>query len=100
MVEGDGGSAKSDFIGKGAVIRHLMRGSKYGKNHLTSYMDGPLEIYKKKNWRQCSLWWSIDVLNCHFFFFLADFYKYRADCPEVIESIKELKKASKAHQNW
>ena len=35
-----GGSAKSDFIRKGALIKHLMRGE--GKNHLTSYMDGIL----------------------------------------------------------
>ena len=43
---GEGGSAKSDFISKGALIKHLVReegwGSKKGKNHLTSYMDGPL----------------------------------------------------------
>ena len=41
---GRGGSAKSDFIAKGSLIKHLMRGkggSKKGKNHLTSYMDGP-----------------------------------------------------------
>ena len=42
-----GDSAESDFISsKVAIIKHLMRGggggSKNGKNHLTSYMDGPL----------------------------------------------------------
>ena len=39
---GKGGSAKSDFILKGALTKHLMRGgrgSKKGQNHLTSYMD-------------------------------------------------------------
>ena len=44
MVGGRGGSAKSDFIRNGALIKYLMRGvggSKKGKNHLTSYMDGP-----------------------------------------------------------
>ena len=48
MVGGRGGSAKSDFISKGALIKHLMRGeggSKKGKNHLTSYMDGPKMIH-------------------------------------------------------
>ena len=43
--DGRGGSAKSDFISKGSLIKHLMRGggggSKKGKNHLASYMDGP-----------------------------------------------------------
>ena len=41
---GEGGSGKSDFIAKGSLIKHLMRGeggSKKGKNHLTSYMDEP-----------------------------------------------------------
>ena len=41
---GEGGSAKSDFISKGALIKHLIRGegvSEKCKNHLTSYMDGP-----------------------------------------------------------
>ena len=45
MVGGEGGSAKSDFISKEVLIKHLMRGgggSKNGKNHLTSYMDVPL----------------------------------------------------------
>ena len=45
MVGGEGGSAKSDFINKGSLIKHLMRGeggSKKVKNHLTSYMDDPL----------------------------------------------------------
>ena len=44
MVGGRVGSAKSDFISKEALIKHLIRGgggSKKGKNHLTSYMDGP-----------------------------------------------------------
>ena len=44
MVGGRGDSAKSDFISKGSLIKHLMRGeggSKKGKNHLASYMDGP-----------------------------------------------------------
>ena len=43
-ARGEGGSAKSDFISKGALIKHLTRGgggSRKGKNHLTSYMDGP-----------------------------------------------------------
>ena len=51
MVGGRGGSAKSDFISKGAVIKHLMRGegeSKKGENHLTSYMDGPLPTLTTK----------------------------------------------------
>ena len=42
---GRGGSAKSDFISKGSLIKHLMRGgggSKKTKNHLISYMDDPL----------------------------------------------------------
>ena len=42
------GSAKSDFIMKGSLIKYLKRGeggSKKGKNHLTSYVYGqPLEI--------------------------------------------------------
>ena len=41
---GRGGSAKSDFISKGSLIKHLMRGgggSKNTKNHLISYMDDP-----------------------------------------------------------
>ena len=46
MAWGRGDSAKSDFISQGSLIKHLMRGggggSKNGKNHLTSYMDGPL----------------------------------------------------------
>ena len=44
MVGGEEGSAKSDFISKEALIKHLMReegGSKKDKNHLTSYMDDP-----------------------------------------------------------
>ena len=44
---GGGGSAKSDFISKGPLIKRLMRGgggSKNGKYHLTSYMDGPLPL--------------------------------------------------------
>ena len=45
---GEGGSAKSDFITKGSLIKHLMRGGgggvKKGQNHLTSYMVGPLMI--------------------------------------------------------
>ena len=48
---GEGGSARSEFISKGALIKHLMRGeggSKNGKNHLTSYMDGPLYRKMKK----------------------------------------------------
>ena len=48
---GRGGSAKSDFISKGSLIKHLMRGeggSKNTKNHLISYMDDPL--------------WSINML--------------------------------------
>ena len=35
---GEGGSAKSDFISKGALIKHLMMGeggSKNPENHLT-----------------------------------------------------------------
>ena len=43
--DGEGESAKSDVISKGTLIKHLMRGegggAKKGKNHLTSYMDGP-----------------------------------------------------------
>ena len=38
------GSAKSDFITKGALIKHLMMGgggSKKDQNHLTSYVDVP-----------------------------------------------------------
>ena len=35
---GEEGSAKSDFIPKGALTKLLMR---KGKNHLKSYMDGP-----------------------------------------------------------
>ena len=45
---GRGGSAKSDFIAKGPLIKHLMGGeggSKNGKNHLMSYMDGPKGLY-------------------------------------------------------
>ena len=45
---GKWGSAKSDFISKVVLIKHLMRGeggSKNGKNHLTSYMDGPLDVW-------------------------------------------------------
>ena len=44
---GEGGSAKSDFISKGSLIKQLMRGeggSKNIKNHLISmisYMDDP-----------------------------------------------------------
>ena len=44
-VRVEGGSAKSDFISKGLIIEHLIRGEvgqKKGKNHLTSYMDGLL----------------------------------------------------------
>ena len=45
---GRGGSAKSDFVSKGTLIKHLMRGeggSKKGKNHLTSYMDSPQYLF-------------------------------------------------------
>ena len=71
----DGRGGGSDFIGKGAVIKHLMmgEGSKNGKNHLTLYMVGPLEIYKKKNWRHCSYWWSVHMLKLLFFFLFSGF---------------------------
>ena len=52
MVGGRGGSVKSDFITKGSLIKHLMRGEggqKKGKNHLTSYMDDPLKFLGQKN---------------------------------------------------
>ena len=45
---GEGGSAKSDFISKGSLIKYLMRGeagSKNTKNHLISYMDDPLVFF-------------------------------------------------------
>ena len=49
MVEGGGGPSKSDFIFKGSLIKHLMRGrgsgSKKTKNHLISYMDDPLVFF-------------------------------------------------------
>ena len=48
---GEGGSAKSDFITKGSLIKHLMRGeggSKKGKNHLTSYMDSPKSLFSAR----------------------------------------------------
>ena len=50
--DGRGGLAKSNFISKGSLIKHLMRdggggGSRKGKNHLTSYMDGPFRILEK-----------------------------------------------------
>ena len=41
---GEGGSAKSDFITKRPLIKHLMTvegGRKRAENHLTSYMDDP-----------------------------------------------------------
>ena len=39
------GSAQSDFISKGELIKHLMSGSKKGKNYLTSYsMDIDHEV--------------------------------------------------------
>ena len=44
MAWGEGDSAKSDFISKGSLIKHLMRGgggSKKTKNRLISYMDDP-----------------------------------------------------------
>ena len=42
MVGGRGGSAKSDFITKGALIKHLMMGGgSKNQNHLTSYVDVP-----------------------------------------------------------
>ena len=41
-----------------------------------------------------SIQWCINKDLC-----IAEFYEYRADCPQVIEVIKELKKASKAHQD-
>ena len=43
MGRGGGGSAKSDFISKGSLIQHLMRGggeSKKTKNYLISYIYG------------------------------------------------------------
>ena len=42
---GGGGSANSGFTDKKALIKHVVRGrgSKKDKNHLTSYMDGPLK---------------------------------------------------------
>ena len=52
MVGGRGGSAKSDFVSKEALVKHLMRrerGSKKGKNHLTSFMEGPLGIMQDKD---------------------------------------------------
>ena len=48
MAWGRGGSAKSDFISKGSLIKLLMReggGSKKTKNHLISYMDDPLVFF-------------------------------------------------------
>ena len=48
MVGGRRGSAKSDFVSKAILIKHLMRGrggSENGKNYLTPYMDGPLVKY-------------------------------------------------------
>ena len=45
---GKGGSAKSDFISKGSLIKYLMRGeagSKNTKNPLISYMDDPLVFF-------------------------------------------------------
>ena len=40
--EEGGGSAKSDFISKGVLIKSDDEvGVKKGKIHLTSYMDGP-----------------------------------------------------------
>ena len=46
MVGGGGGSAKSDFISKLVLIKHLMRGEGgSGKNYLRSYMDEPLGYF-------------------------------------------------------
>ena len=45
------GRGKGDFKSKGALIKHLMRGgggSKNGKNHPTSHMDGPLSTFNNQ----------------------------------------------------
>ena len=49
MAGGEGGSAKSDFIAKGSLIKHLIReeGGQKREKSSTSYMEGPLRILEK-----------------------------------------------------
>ena len=37
----EGSPAKSDFIKKWALTKHMMRGVKKGQNYLTPYMTSP-----------------------------------------------------------